>query len=490
MTKPITSRAVKTVISALRKIWLAEEPCPGQYRRECADVTAFVNLNRMRIVIYALYALALYFLYVDMRNLGGARHDAFLYFLYVDIFLVILISLHLVLSLINKPRSADELSFLHRTLPFSFVFFILIWSVLVTVFEEETSESVITYVITIFATAALMLARIEYMAILYASSLAALAIVRMLRFTSPEGLLREYPYLVGLLIIGFVVSRIMYHSYLNQFVARRRLSDTKDELSRINSELTGTNRRLHETQMHLIRHEKLASIGQLSAGIAHEINNPLGYLKSNITTLKRRIGMTGARSPVAPDMDDIIGDIQEGLDRITNVVRSLLDFARPQSEEEIELYDIHEGIETSLQVARNSFKNPARIDKDYGEVPEIECRGSEINQVILNLITNASSAIAAAYPEGDAQGVITLRTRFDGSTVTFDISDNGTPVPETDREKIFEPFYTTKKPGDGTGLGLSVSRHIVNERHNGNLILLESGETTTFRMELPVKHTV
>ena len=459
----------------------------------------------MRIVIYALFLLALYLLFVDVRMAQGERPEDFRYFLYVDIFLIAVLALHLAGSLIQRPAGPQELKGFHLILPGSFGVTILIWSVLISAAEFELTGNVTSYVITVFAIAVLLLSRAIPLLLMYGASAAALSLANQYLGRGPEDPFREMPFLVGLLVVSFTVSRIVRHQYLTEFVARERLSAATTELSEANAELRETNRRLQDAQLQLIRQEKLASIGYLSAGIAHEINNPLGYLKSNFTTLLDRLkrlelgldrgdGEAGdqaeadaeqtrsARSPqrdrILEEINGMTADIEEAIERIRRVVQSLVDFATPQAGEEPELVDIHEGIEQSLEIARNSYKYAAEIERDFAAVPPVECRRSEINQVFLSIIVNAAEAVASAHKNTGRRGTIRIRTRRDQEAVICDISNDGPAIPESDRERIFEPFYTTKQSQRGAGLGLSLAREIVVDRHHGRLDLLESGDET------------
>ncbi|MFW5728782.1 MAG: sensor histidine kinase [Spirochaetota bacterium] len=495
--------------------------CPREHRRECARATALTNLARMRVVIYALFILFVYFLVVDFQMAADERHSDFRYFLYVDIFLLVLLVVHLPLSFVHRfperrprkdhgpraqggrernragpgtrtaaARNRSEVTRLHMVLPQVFGGLILVWSVLVAVSEYELTGGIATYVIALLATSVLLLCRPYVTALNYGVSIATFHLADRYLGRGPDALLQEHPFLVGLLIVSFTVSRIVYRQYLSEFLARERLRDA---------------------QVKLIRQEKLASIGHLSAGIAHEINNPLGYLKSNVASLAERLKIlkqddddgpvptSGAASPsrsrMFEEIEEMTGDMRVAVERIQKVVRNLLDFARPHSLQEYEYYDIHEGIETTLEIARNRYKYSARIERDFGRVPRIQCRGSEINQVLLNILVNAASAVESVYSGTGRMGTITIRTRSDGNSVTCDISNNGPSIPESQREEIFEPFFTTRQSGggregtgrEGTGLGLSIARHIVIERHHGDLRLVESGEWTTFRVELPVR---
>lgn len=472
--------------------------CPPEYRRECRAAVGRSNLSRMRLVIYALFILFLYFLYVNVQMADQLPRGDVLYFLYVDIFLFVVLVVHLALSFVGYRRRDDrtehnrterdlghpgdprDLPDIQVLLPQVFGGFIMLWSVLIAVSEYELTGGVATYIIAVLASSVLLLTRAHVTILLYLVSIGAFLITKRYLDRGPESLLGEYPFLVGLLIVGFTVSRIVYRQYLSEFVARRRL---------------------REAQFKLIRQEKLASIGHLSAGIAHEINNPLGYLKSNVSSLIEGLKIlkqdddadAPVRRPQGPaleEIDEMTQDIRVAVDRIATVVRNLLNFARTHSLEEYESYDIHQGIESTLEIAKNSYKYSARLVRDYGTVPLIQCHGGEINQVLLNILVNAAAAVDSAYRGTGRFGTITIRTRSDGDTVTCDISNDGPAIPPSRQEKIFEPFFTTSQTGgsrQGTGLGLSVARHIVTERHHGEIGLLESEARTTFRVELPVR---
>ncbi|NBC29062.1 MAG: hypothetical protein GVY29_03615 [Spirochaetes bacterium] len=451
-------------------------------------------------MIYALALLALYFLFVDLRMAQGERPGDFRYFLYVDLFLIAILSLHLLGSLIQRPAGPNELKRLHFILPQSFGVTIVIWSVLISAAEFELTGNVTTYVITVFAIAVLLLSRTLPLMVMYGASAAALSLSDQYVGRGPVNPFEEMPFLVGLLLVGFTVSRIVRHQYLTEFVARERLDAAKTELSNANAELREANRRLQDAQLQLIRQEKLASIGYLSAGIAHEINNPLGYLKSNFTTLLDRLerlelrldraesnNRSTQRERILDEVREMMADIDEAIERIATVVKSLVDFAKPQGTEEPGLCDVHEGIEKSLEIARNSYKYAAEIERDFGDLPPVECHRSELNQVFLSIIVNAAEAVASAHKSTGRRGTIRIRTRRDTETVICDIANDGPAIPESDRERIFEPFYTTKQSQRGAGLGLSLAREIVVDRHRGELELLESGEETTFRLRLPIR---
>jgi PAS domain S-box-containing protein len=278
------------------------------------------------------------------------------------------------------------------------------------------------------------------------------------------------------------------------------------ELWKTNLELAEANQRLQQTQVLMVQHEKLASIGQLAAGIAHEINNPVGFLKSNHVilekyTLKLREAWAAARIAAGPaieaietkmdlafvfsEFDTIFAESADGFSRIMRIVSNLKSFSRIDQGSDFELYDINGGIESTLVVARNEIKYVADVQKKLGELPQIRAMGGEINQVILNILVNGAQAIEAQKrPE---KGLIEIETLLKGERVQVIIHDNGPGIPEAIRTRIFDPFFTTKEPGKGTGLGLSISYDIIVTKHMGKLAVeSEPGEGTTFIIELPV----
>ncbi|KVC63249.1 histidine kinase [Burkholderia ubonensis] len=283
--------------------------------------------------------------------------------------------------------------------------------------------------------------------------------------------------------------------------AQARLEQEKDEQRRLLHEL-------EETHVQLLQSEKLASIGQLAAGVAHEINNPIGFVSANLNTLKTwvrglldvvaaheaalprhdaetRVALTAAGR--AADIDYIRGEIAtlidesiDGTMRVRRIVQDLRDFSRPGSDE-WSVVDIHAGLESTLNVVHNELKYKADVVREYGDVPHVECLPSQLNQVFMNLLVNAAQAIPG-------RGVITIRTTSDGDHVTIAISDTGKGMPPDVMRRIFDPFFTTKPVGQGTGLGLSVSHGIV-ERHRGVIdVTSEPGRGSTFSIRLPIRH--
>ncbi|MFC5300121.1 ATP-binding protein [Azospira restricta] len=266
--------------------------------------------------------------------------------------------------------------------------------------------------------------------------------------------------------------------------------------------------RIGQLEGQLLQSEKLAAVGQLAAGVAHEINNPVGFVGSNLGALGTYIGrlfeliaayeameqalpaVHPARQEVArlratlevdylrQDIPDLLRESVDGLDRVKRIISDLKGFSRVDDGRH-EAVDLHRGLESTLNVIWSELKYKAQVVREFGELPPVVCIPGQINQVFMNLLVNAAQAI-------ETTGTITLRTGTAGDRVWVEISDTGKGIPADIRARIFEPFFTTKPVGKGTGLGLSISRDIV-ERHGGRLEVQSApGEGTTFRITLPV----
>ncbi len=283
-----------------------------------------------------------------------------------------------------------------------------------------------------------------------------------------------------------------------------------EELLRANEELKELNAKLSDTQDKLMQSEKLASIGQLAAGVAHEINNPIGYIFSNFGTLEKYLAdlfeMLGAYeqaesalagTPAAErlralrerieldylkdDIPTLMAESKEGISRVRKIVQDLKDFSRVDARQEWEWVDLHQGIDSTLNIVNNEIKYKADVVKHYGRLPDVECLPSELNQVFMNLLVNAAHAITAE------RGTITIRTGCEGSDVWVEVADNGCGITKENLSRIFDPFFTTKPVGKGTGLGLSLSYGIV-KKHAGRVeVTSDIGAGTTFRVTVPQK---
>lgn len=278
-----------------------------------------------------------------------------------------------------------------------------------------------------------------------------------------------------------------------------------------NDELTALNKELSSAQAQLMQSEKMASIGQLAAGVAHEINNPVGYIFSNVGSLEKYLSdlfeilnfyESIEHTIQAPDIKKQLAEIKdrieldylkddipelmeqskEGIERVRKIVQDLKDFSRVDSNVEWQWSNLHAGINSTLNVVNNEIKYRAEVVKDYGDIPDIECLPSQLNQVFMNLVVNASHAITAD------RGTITIQTRHENDEVIIKVSDTGSGIPPDVLPKIFDPFFTTKPIGKGTGLGLSLSYGII-KKHNGEIrVDSELGKGTTFTIRLPIEH--
>jgi signal transduction histidine kinase len=260
--------------------------------------------------------------------------------------------------------------------------------------------------------------------------------------------------------------------------------------------------KLDETTKRLVQSEKLASLGELAAGVAHEINNPVGYVSSNLTTLQKYLAVYEKvlDAPEADhadlaalkkklnyafirdDVQNLMAETQEGVGRVKAIIQDLKDYARTNAAAHYVASDIHVGLKSTLNIARNQIKNRADVRLELGNLPLVECAPSQIDQVFLNLIVNA----AQAMPEGK-MGLIDIRTDCNDKHVWIEVKDNGPGIAPEILKKIFDPFFTTKDPGTGTGLGLSVSTNII-QQHGGTLEVDSTvGIGTTFKITLPIK---
>ncbi len=294
---------------------------------------------------------------------------------------------------------------------------------------------------------------------------------------------------------------------LRQDVYRREMAE--HELLARNADLSALNAKLSKAQEHLVQSEKLASIGQLAAGVAHEINNPIGYIFSNFGTLENYLvhlfemlavyeaaenshsdphiakALRDKREAIEldylkEDIPVLMRESREGIVRVRKIVQDLKDFSHVDASPEWQLANLAVGIDSTLNVVSNEIKYKADVVKEYGNIPEVECLASQINQVVMNLVVNAAHAI------GPERGKITIRTGAQGGDAWFEVSDTGSGIPKDSLARIFDPFYTTKPVGKGTGLGLSLSYGIVQKHHGHIDVVTEIGQGTTFRVTLPI----
>jgi signal transduction histidine kinase len=283
-----------------------------------------------------------------------------------------------------------------------------------------------------------------------------------------------------------------------------KVVERTQELQESHGEVERAYEELKETQVQLIQSEKMASLGQLVAGIAHEIKNPLNFIYGNtdflrryVSNLKELLRIYEEEDPtrqreavrelkdrvnfefVLGDLATLIDNFEEGAERIHSIIGDLRAFSRLDSDD-FRMVDVHEPIELALNLVRQEYRDRITIHREYGELPKIECHSGRLSQVFMNLMSNACQAIVG---EGD----IWIRTSAGSDQVGVEIEDSGSGIEANHLHKVFEPFFTTKPVGKGTGLGLSISYGIV-QNHKGT-ISVESppGKGTSFRIELPVK---
>ena len=358
-------------------------------------------------------------------------------------------------------------------------------------------------------------------------SLAAVDLYRTTLISVDQGRTLLAIYAVLLLAAAGIIAFRLNQSY-------RHLNDANFSLESMNSsleqrvsdrtdELAGTLENLKESQVQLVQAEKMTSLGQLVAGISHEINTPLLYLANNAVLIQERLDATEnfverckttfsmkpedfetkkdfqkkfllelkklKTSLRTEEIDAGIGEAKdltldsiEGLNDLTEMAQSLKDFSR-LDRSPVGSFDVNAGLEKSLTIARNALKHKANVRKFFGELPDIECSPSQINQIFLNIITNAAQAV-------DDNGEIIITTKLrDEKHVSISIADNGCGIPEENLSKIRDPFFTTKEVGTGTGLGLSIVDEIM-RAHGGDLAIeSEVGKGSTFTITLPIEHT-
>lgn len=303
-------------------------------------------------------------------------------------------------------------------------------------------------------------------------------------------------------------------------ILEQRVTERTQALELTNDDLANTLDNLKQAQSQLVEAEKMASLGQLTAGIAHEINNPINFVTSNVGPLKRDVGMVFEtiefvetlcmESGLSPeekkqrieefkeDMDydylkveisHLLNGIHEGSSRTAEIVKGLRIFSRVD-ENDLKRADINEGIESSLIIVNNQLNGKIEVKREFAkDLPLIECYPGKLNQVFLNIISNAIHAVKQQHGEKDT-GLITIKTRAFDDHITVEFMDNGIGMSEETKKKIYEPFFTTKEVGEGTGLGMSIVYNTI-KKHNGTITLVSQlGQGTSFLINLPIVHEI
>ncbi|MEH2287604.1 PAS domain S-box protein [Nostoc sp.] len=303
----------------------------------------------------------------------------------------------------------------------------------------------------------------------------------------------------------------------------KALQESEAQLRQKATELETILLELKRTQTQLVQNEKMSSLGQLVAGVAHEINNPVNFIYANLKPANEyiqdllrllRLYQKHYPSPVAEiqseseeidldflleDLPKLLSSMEVGAVRIQTIVRSLRNFSR-MDEAEIKQVNIHEGIDSTLMILQHrlkgKFDQEIKVVKNYGNLPLVECKASQLNQVFMNIICNAIDALEErdlqrTFSEIEQQPsqILICTKMLDSHHVQIRIVDNGQGIPKFAQERLFDPFFTTKPVGKGTGLGLSISYQIITEKHNGSLRCYSIPDRETeFVIEIPIRH--
>jgi signal transduction histidine kinase len=294
----------------------------------------------------------------------------------------------------------------------------------------------------------------------------------------------------------------------------QRVAERTGELKQLNQEIEGNRRaleaaykELQDKQATILHQDKMACIGQLAAGVAHDINNPVGFVSSNLKALERYFGRltqyvdvleasiqscgtTDERMQASEkrrelkidhhlqDLPELVADCLEGTERVGKIVQNLRSFSRNDAPER-RLADLHECLDSTITIIANELRHKATVTREYGDIPLLICDPQQLNQVFMNLLINAAQAI-------EREGEIRIRTWSEEGAVCVSISDTGCGIPADKLSKIFEPFFTTKDVGQGTGLGLSIVYDLV-RRHDGEIAAQsQPGQGSVFTLRLPL----
>jgi len=316
-------------------------------------------------------------------------------------------------------------------------------------------------------------------------------------------------------VLPFGEAQDKVHLVIFYDITERKLVELQNQmqmenLAALNAQLVASNDQLGRARNQLLQSEKMASVGLLAAGVAHEINNPIGYVFSNLGTLEKYLtdifavvsgyekaerrldGHAQAFEEVRQfkdqidigylreDIQALLAESRDGLMRVKKIVLDLKDFSHTGREEEWQWADLQQGLESTMSVVWNELKYKCELVKEYGKLPLVQCLPSQLNQVFMNLLVNAAQAI-------EGRGVVTVRTAQEGDQIRVEVADTGAGIAPENLPHLFDPFFTTKPVGTGTGLGLSVSFSIV-EKHHGRIeVSSEIGRGATFRIWLPVQ---
>jgi signal transduction histidine kinase len=315
--------------------------------------------------------------------------------------------------------------------------------------------------------------------------------------------------LAGCVVVAALLGFGLWRERSQRLASVARVRELESELGK-----------MQQSQALVIHTTKLAALGQMIAGVAHEMNTPIGFVKSNVEVVREllgeyrellgkvdkgfamllavdlnrpgavdalRKGLVKLRGALASDQrlqdsDDLLKDSVDGLVQIANLVKNLKGFARVD-QDGMDLVDVNESVESALVIAAHQLRDRIEVQRELGAVPKIRGVASQINQVLLNLITNAAQAMGES-------GRLTVASRRNGDQIEIDVTDTGPGIPDDILPKIFDPFFTTKPVGEGTGLGLSIVHKIV-QSHGGTIkVRTAAGKGTTFTVSFPIDHAL
>jgi signal transduction histidine kinase/ligand-binding sensor domain-containing protein len=317
-------------------------------------------------------------------------------------------------------------------------------------------------------------------------------------------------YIIFIIAIIIVLIRIRERSFIREkIILEEKIRERTTEIAQQKKMVEDALKNLKQSQSQLVESERMASIGQLVAGIAHEINNPVTFISAGVDSLNtnleeirqvldiyHRITLDNAEEKLKEieklkekieyneairEINKLIDSVKTGTERTTEIVKGLRTFSR-LDEDVLKMADVHEGLDSTLILLRNKYKQRIEILKHYGKIPDIECYPGQLNQVFMNFLTNAIDAIAD-------MGTITISTSKSNGSISISIKDTGRGIPENIKPRIFEPFFTTKEVGQGTGLGLSICHSII-EKHRGTIeVKSEAGKGSEFVIMVPMKQS-
>ncbi len=435
---------------------------PPEHSRLVKTRIGELHHQRLGIVVPLLTVVGLVFLVLDALMLQEEGSSDLIWgYLALDAAFALVHGVFFLWLRQNRSATPDAVTY-------SYLIFVLAWSALTGNIEFQRSGNFTTMFLALLGVSALGLFSLRGITALLIVSLSFYLGLNWLWPGPAVQGLDKYAALIALPFLAFAVSRTLYAAVVRNVI-------TTFELERANHQLK-------EARLNLIRQDKLASLGVLSAGIAHEINNPLAFIKSNVAALERNLAVLQGPPQIMAENQAITEETREGFRRIGEVIQALSTFARDLPPGESAPYNLNQGIRTTLVMTRHETAADIVVDTDLVDLPEVPARESEINQVLLNLLMNAFQAVRD-LPPGEVR-LVMIRTRLEADAVVAEVSNSGPLIPAGVRDKIFDPFFSTKGPGAGMGLGLSLSWQIVVNRHRGDLELLDK-EPVTFRLRLP-----